>query len=68
MEVNSENSAVLYDNIDTRSVSSSVSSNKNAEMIAAAFGCENAGDEEEEADEEEEETEEEEKAEEEVEE
>jgi hypothetical protein len=68
MEVNSENSAVLYDNIDTRSVSSSVSSNKNAEMIAAAFGCENAGDEEEEADEEEEETEEEEEAEEEVEE
>ena len=52
MEVNSENSAVLYDNIDTRSVSSSVSSNKNAELIAAAFGCGNACDDEEEEEEE----------------
>lgn len=56
MEVNSENAAVLYDNVDARSVSSSVSSNKNAELIAAAFGCGNICDEEEEdADEEEEE-------------
>ena len=58
MEVNSENSAVLYDNIDTRSVSSSVSSNKNAELIAAAFGCGNACDDEEEEEEEDDEEEE----------
>ena len=53
MEINTDTATVLYDNIDNRSVSSSISSKKNAELIAAAFGCTNPienGDEEEEDD------------------
>lgn len=43
MELNTD-ATVLFD-IDMSSVSSSMSSKKNAELIAAAFGCENDEDE-----------------------
>jgi hypothetical protein len=48
MELNTD-ATVLYD-IDMSSVSSSMSSKKNAELIAAAFGCENAAENDEDED------------------
>lgn len=38
---NNDETTILYDNIDNRSVTSSIGSKKNAELIAAAFGCNN---------------------------
>ena len=48
MELNTD-ATVLFD-IDMSSVSSSMSSKKNAELIAAAFGCENAAENDEDED------------------
>jgi hypothetical protein len=48
MEINTD-ATVLFD-IDMSSVSSSMSSKKNAELIAAAFGCENAAENDEDED------------------